>query len=117
VSSKTRMSVKEFLDKSKKHKLKMGNQFKKVDGITFQSKKEANFYKCLLTLRRVGDIRRIHRQVIFDLPGGTTYRVDFMIIKPDGCIKYVDVKGHRTAMFIMKKKQVEALYKIVIEEA
>jgi len=112
-----RMPIKDFIEKCKKPKLKMGNQFKQVEGITFQSKKEANFYKCLLVTLRMGGIRRIHRQVIFDLPGGTTYRVDFMVIKPDGCIKYIDVKGHRTAMFIMKKKQVEAMYKIIIEEA
>jgi len=44
------------------------------------------------------------------------YRVEFMEVWSDGRVRYVDVKGVRTQVYIMKKKQVEALYPVVIEE-
>jgi hypothetical protein len=42
--------------------------------------------------------------------------VDFQEFRSDGTIHFVDVKGYRTKEYIMKKKQVEALYPVVIEE-
>jgi hypothetical protein len=56
------------------------------------------------------------------LPGGIKYILDFMLIYPDMSIRYIDCKGRkggkklRTPVYILKKKQVESLYPIVIEE-
>ena len=88
-----------------------------VDGITFDSKKEAKFYCDLKFRRQLGEVKYFHRQVRFDLPGNTSYRVDFQIFYPDGHVQYIDVKGRRLKEYIKNKKQVEALYPIFIEEA
>ena len=56
-------------------------------------------------------------QVPFMLPGAVRYRVDFCEFRSDETVHFIDVKGHRTADYIMKKKMVEDLYPVVIEEA
>ena len=55
-------------------------------------------------------------QVPFHLPGGVKYILDFLIFWANGEVTFVDVKGMKTAIYILKKKQVEDLYKIKIEE-
>ena len=56
-------------------------------------------------------------QVPFHLPGGVKYLLDFQIFWANKEISFVDVKGVRTDVYKLKKKQVEQLYPIVIEEA
>lgn len=87
------------------------------DGIKFDSKKEGNYYLELKLRQQAGEIIFFLRQVPFHLPGNTTYRVDFQEFHSDGTVHFVDVKGMKTKMFIMKKKQVEDLYPIEIEVA
>ena len=55
-------------------------------------------------------------QVPFHLPGNVKYVVDFQVFMTDGTVKFIDVKGHRTPQYIAKKKMVEALYPVEIEE-
>ena len=88
----------------------------RVDGITFDSQKEARRYSELKLLQRSGEVMFFHRQPIFDLPGGTTYRADFLIFWSDGGATYEDVKGHRAPAYIRSKKQVEAIYGVQILE-
>lgn len=91
-----------------------------VDGICFDSKKEAKYYQELKVREIIGEVSHFHRQVVFDLPGGTKYRCDFMVILASGDIEYIDVKGatHTKAYrdFVRNKKQVEALYPVIIIE-
>ncbi len=87
-----------------------------VDGIRFDSKKEARYYQDLLLRKKCGNVLFWLRQVPFDLPGGVKYRVDFVEFMANGTIAFVDVKGHRTKEYIMKKKMVESLYPVKIEE-
>lgn len=86
-----------------------------VDGIRFDSKKEAKYYGELKLLQKSGEVVMFLRQVPFHLPGGVIYRVDFQEFHRDGVVRFVDVKGFETAEFKMKKKMVEALYPIEIE--
>lgn len=86
-----------------------------VDGIKFDSRAEARYYKFLKNAQLAGDIQYFLRQVPFDLPGNTKYRADFMICFPDEHVEYHDVKGVVTPMFRLKKKQVEALYPVIVE--
>lgn len=86
-----------------------------ADGIKFRSKKERMRYIELCALRDAGECWFL-RQVPFHLPGNTKYVIDFIIFWKDGKTTFEDVKGHRTPMFIMKKKQVQSLYPIVITE-
>ena len=86
-----------------------------IDGINFDSQKEANYY-CELKLRqKAGEILFFLRQIPFDLPGNIRYFVDFQEFRSDKTIHFIDVKGVLTKEFIMKKKMVESLYPIEIE--
>lgn len=88
-----------------------------VEGIKFQSKKEARYYMDLKARVHMGEVKYFLRQVPFDLIGGIKYRVDFMEVLADGRIVYVDVKGYRTETYRMKRRMVEASYPIKICEA
>ncbi len=39
-----------------------------------------------------------------------TYEADFVVTEKDGTLRVYDAKGHRTAMYILKKKLFEANY-------
>lgn len=85
-----------------------------VDGVRYDSKKEAKYAGQLRMLQRCGEILFFLRQVRFDLPGNVIYRLDFMEFWKNGDIKYIDVKGYDTPLSKLKRKQVEALYPIKI---
>lgn len=86
------------------------------DGITFHSKKEAKYYDELVLLKASGEVLFFLRQVPFHLPGSVKYLCDFQVFWKDGNVSFVDVKGMKTATYIMKKKMVEALYPIKLTE-
>ncbi len=83
-----------------------------VDGITFDSKKEARIYG---ELKLRPDVKFILRQVSFPLPGGFKHRVDFMLYYKDGRVTFCEAKGYKHRIGEMKRKQVEELYGITIE--
>jgi dissimilatory sulfite reductase (desulfoviridin) alpha/beta subunit len=56
------------------------------------------------------------RQVPFHLSANIRYVVDFVEFWADGTVRFVDIKGFRTPMYKLKKKQVEAEYPITIIE-
>lgn len=84
-----------------------------ADGIVFDSKKEMRFY---LQLKQDPDVLFFLRQVPFHLPAGVKYLADFLIFFKDGSYSVVDCKGMKTAMYKLKKKQVEAIYPVKIKE-
>lgn len=103
----------------KKRRNKYGAERVELDGIRFDSKREAAFYSELTMRQGAGDIRYFHRQPIFDLPGGVRYVCDFLLVHNDGAIEYVDTKSPATAKdktYRVKKKQTEAIYGITIKE-
>ena len=115
-----KMTTKEYeqatgqtLPKAKRNKY--GAKATAVDGIRFASKREAAYFTELKMLQGAGEILYFLRQVPIHLPGNVRYVVDFVIFYFDGNVRYVDVKGMETAMFKLKKRQVEALYPIQIE--
>ena len=92
-----------------------------VDGIKFDSQKEANRYLDLLALQKVGLIQDLHRQVKFELQpsykkkGKTiraiTYIADFVYYDTFKGEKIVeDTKGYRTEIYKLKKKIFEYKY-------
>ena len=95
---------------------KYGNKKTVIDDIKFDSKKEADYYCELKLLKKAGRVLTFLMQVPFNLPGGVVYKADFMVFYADGQVDVVDTKGVRTAVFIMKKKQVESLYPVTIRE-
>tara|TARA_X000000950_G_scaffold109469_1_gene137956 strand:+ start:463 stop:798 length:336 start_codon:yes stop_codon:yes gene_type:complete len=93
-----------------------------VDGITFDSKKEAKRYSELKMMEKAGIIATLRLQPEFKcmVKGKKvcTYKADFEYLMvdeegPDGQIGYYiveDVKGFKTPVYRLKKKLVEACY-------
>ena len=101
---------------------KYGNKKVIVDGIKFDSRKEARRYAELKLLQRAGEIKDLKLQVKFELQpkykkNGKTiqsinYIADFVyfdLIKGQTIIE--DTKGYRTKEYILKKKIFEYKYK------
>lgn len=80
------------------------------DGIKFDSKKEAEYYKNLKLRVASGEVITFLRQPTFHLTGGVRYIADFQEFHADGTVHFIDVKGMQTAQFKNKKKMVEAIY-------
>ena len=113
------MSVAEFRARGAK-----ANKFSATaivcDGQRFDSKLERDRYLELKNLWQIGAIAWFTRQVPFQLPGGITYRADFLVCRPVGCARwrygdtsYVEIedcKGFMTPVSANKIKQVEAIY-------
>ena len=91
-----------------------------IDGITFDSKAEAERYAELKLLERSGQIRGLALQPEFELIPGYTknghkiravkYRADFQYTDRNGQTVIEDVKGVRTKEFLLKKKIFEWKY-------
>jgi len=91
-----------------------------IDGITFDSKKEADRYQYLKLLELAGEIHGLTLQPSYDLiaQGGRKvgkYRADFKY-NQNGRLVVEDVKGVRTAVYRLKKRIVEAVHGIQIME-
>jgi len=85
-------------------------------GIKFASKKELKRYQELELLQKYGEVIFFLRQVPFHLSGGVKYVCDYLVFWASGDVTIEDVKGMRTPMYKLKKKQVQALYPITITE-
>lgn len=96
---------------------KYGSVMEECQGIKFQSRREAKYFRELQARQYAGEVSYFLRQVPFFLVGGVRYRIDFMEVWKDGSIHWVDVKGFRTQTYKMKRRMVEALYPIKIVEA
>lgn len=121
---------------------KYGNRKTVVDGITFDSKKEANRFRELQLLERAGKITALQRQVKYVLiptqrefsneiykkgahqghfkPGKVlekecSYIADFAYIQ-DGAYVVEDTKGVRTEVYKIKRKLMLERYGIQIKE-
>lgn len=99
---------------------KFSNVKEKVDGISFDSKREAQRYRDLKMLRAAGRIRFFIRQPVFDCGGGVVYRGDFLIVWSAGLavgdtVTVEDVKGVDTQESINKRKQVLERYGVEVQ--
>lgn len=84
-----------------------------IDGITFDSKKEAEFYAELKLREKAGEISHLRLQPRYLLQeafkhDGKQYReieyvADFEYIE-NGVTVVIDVKGFKTAVYMLKKK-------------
>lgn len=105
----------ERMGKAQKPKRKSKYNARKttVDGIKFDSAKEAEFYGSLKLLLRAGAIKGFCRQARFSLLQGdenTEYVADFVIFNNDGTCRIVDVKGVETDVFKLKMKMFKAQF-------
>ena len=103
-----------------KRRTKYGNRRVEVDGMKFDSKREADYYLTnLLILWRGGRLKLLARQVPFDLPGGIRYVADFVTVDADGNVRVIDAKSEATRknrVYINKKRQMRAVWGIEIQE-
>lgn len=107
---------------------KKGNKFnaKKTEynGRVFDSKAEAHRAYELDMLQLSGDVTKIEYQPVFDVivegQKICKYKADFRVTYHDGHVEVEDVKGLKKgaaySYFLLKKKLVEAIYKIKVIE-
>jgi hypothetical protein len=91
-----------------------------VDGILFDSQKEANRYCELSWMKNNGILEDFELQPVFILQekfkkDGVTHRqikyiADFKVIYPDGRVEVEDVKGYQTTDFKIKRKMFEVKF-------
>lgn len=108
-----------------KSKSKYKNKKVIIDGIEFDSKKEAKRYQELLLMQRTGIITDLKRQVPYVLVPAfnlnkkryreTKYLADF-VYKENGKEVVEDTKGFRTDVYKIKKKLMAYMYQIEIKE-
>lgn len=98
------------------HRHKFKAKRVELDGIKFPSKKEARRYEELKLLQKSGEVVFFLRQIPFYLIGGVKYVLDFLVFWTNGTVTFEDAKGFLTPTYKAKKKMVEALYPIIIEE-
>ena len=94
--------------------LKYGNSITEVDGIRFDSEKEADYYWDLHWLMREGTVKEVELQPKFVLQPGykregkkirpIIYKADFKVTEAGGHVYYVDTKGMKTPVYLLKKK-------------
>lgn len=97
-----------------------------VNGITFDSKREAARYVELLALLQAGDISDLRLQPSFEIVPALVldgkkqrplvYRADFYYQDHLGNDIYEDVKGHRTREYVLKRRLVKHVYGVEVRE-
>lgn len=87
-----------------------------VDGHTFDSQKEADYY-CELKLKlQAKEIDGFCLQPTFMLAPSLKYKADFIVFHKDKSSEVIDVKGFKTKEYIAKKKVFEDKYNLKITE-
>lgn len=99
---------------------KFGAEKVTVCGVTFDSKAEAEYYLVLLAKVQSGEILSISLQPRYTLQERFTkngriirpieYVADFEVVHPDGTVEAIDVKGHETPDFKLKRKLFDCRY-------
>ena len=108
-------------------KSKYNNRKVTYQGLTFDSKKEFEYYLLLKDKEKRGLVFNIKRQVPLEIQPAFTdktgvkhraiiYKADFVYTdRLTGTTRYIDVKGFRTEVYKLKKKLL-AYKNIIIEE-
>lgn len=122
------MTAKEYRDLIDGIKPAVANKYHNVltdvNGIRFDSRKEANRYQQLLLMKEKGMIIKFERQVKYVLIPGVkklfrekSYYADFVVTYPNGIVEVEDVKGGiRLPVYKLKKHLMYEKYKILIKE-
>lgn len=102
---------------------KYRNQKTERDGITFDSKREADRYSDLCLLERSGKIRNLRTQYVFpvviDGVRVCDYLADFVYdeLQAGTWVRVIeDAKGYRNETYRIKKKLMRAVHGIIIRE-
>ncbi len=115
-----RLSAKEYLAQvtSKQPRVR-GAKRKIIDGIGFDSTREARRYQDLALMQSAGQIFELRRQVPYPIfikgIKICDWRADF-VYRESGVIVVEDSKGWKTDVYRLKKKMIEAEYGFKIRE-
>lgn len=115
----SRQEAKALLTKPKRSKY--GAQKTMVDGILFDSKREAAYYSELKIREKAGEVSGVALQrpfpIIINGQSVGKFLSDFAFIDhaQDDRLRVVDVKGYDTPLSRFKRKCVEAFYQIKVE--
>lgn len=117
-----RMSASQFRKSANKPKrAKYGNVKTTVDGVTYDSKREAAYAQELKLREKAGEVGGIELQKVFPLiaPGGFVvgaYRADFAFWDhKEDRFRVIDVKGFDTPLSRWKRKHVKVQYGVEVE--
>lgn len=101
-------------------KAKYGNKKVVIDGIKFDSKREAQRYGALQLMLKAGLISNLRLQVPYQITVNgkkvCRYVADF-VYSENGKEVVEDVKGMKTPVYNLKKKLMEAVFGVVIFES
>lgn len=116
-----KVNLEDFMYKSKNNttehkKSKYGANKVEIDGIKFDSQKEADYYSELKLRLAAGEIKGFCRQAEFVLAKNTRYKADFIVFNNDGTSEIIDVKGFKTDVYKLKKKLFEDKFNLKIVE-
>ena len=123
---KKKFSLKDGKVLNKSKSSKFNNVKSEIDGHTFDSIKEREYYGSLKIKKNAGLIKDFQMQVQYDILVNNIhiayYYLDFQIENNDGSFEYIDIKGKdkksnkfiKTGVFALKKRLVEAIYHIKI---
>lgn len=87
-----------------------------IDGHTFDSQKEADYYCELKIKLHAKQINGFCLQPTFILAPKLKYKADFIVFHKDNSTEVVDVKGFKTKEYIAKKKVFEDKFNLKITE-
>jgi hypothetical protein len=115
-----RMSAAEYVALKSKRQPRVKNaKRKEVNGLWFDSTREARRWQDLELMQRAGRISDLRRQVPFPITVNgkliTVYNADFCYLQ-DGNEVVEDAKGWRSEIYILKRKLVSAVYGFQIKE-
>ncbi|MCI8443659.1 MAG: DUF1064 domain-containing protein [Clostridia bacterium] len=87
-----------------------------IDGHTFDSQKEADYYCELKIKLQAKEINGFCLQPTFILAPSLKYKADFIVFHRDNSTEVIDVKGFKTKEYIAKKKVFEDKFNLKITE-
>lgn len=95
-------------------KTKFRSEKTTVDGVTFDSKAEAEYFCYLKLLLKAHEVKKFNTQVPYELVPAyerkgkkiraMVYKADFVVDYADGHTEVVDVKGVQTKEYLLKRK-------------
>ncbi len=113
-------SVEEYKNFTEKGQNKRKSKYRankvSVDGHTFDSQKEADYYAELKIRLKAGEINGFCLQPTFILAPNLKYKADFIVFNKDKEPEVIDVKGFKTKEYIAKKKVFEDKFNLKINE-
>ena len=110
------ITLEEYKQLQQKGKSKYKAKKTSIDGHSFDSIKEANYYEELKLRLRAGEIKGFCLQPTFILAPNLKYKADFIVFNNDGTSEIIDVKGMKTKEYIIKKKVFEDKFNLKIKE-